>query len=65
MPATLNSWKEIATYMDRGVRTVQRWENGGLPIRRVGAGTRAPYLLLRLKLTGGFANTAQRHRPTM
>jgi hypothetical protein len=31
----LNSWKEVATYMGRGVRTVQRWEQElGLPIRR-------------------------------
>jgi phage terminase Nu1 subunit (DNA packaging protein) len=42
MPAILNSWKEIATYMNRGVRTVQRWEEGGLPIRRVGRGERGP-----------------------
>jgi hypothetical protein len=42
MPAILNSWKEIATYMGRAVRTVQRWENNGLPIRRVGAGNRSP-----------------------
>ena len=32
---TLNSWKEIAHYLDRGVRTVQRWEQDlGLPVRR-------------------------------
>ena len=31
----LNSWKEIATYLHRGVRTVQRWEAElGLPVRR-------------------------------
>jgi hypothetical protein len=31
----LNSWKEIADYMGRGVRTVQRWEQElGLPVRR-------------------------------
>ena len=31
----LNSWKEIAAYLNRGVRTVQRWERErGLPIRR-------------------------------
>ena len=31
----LNTWKEIATYMGRGVRTVQRWERElGLPVRR-------------------------------
>jgi hypothetical protein len=31
----LNSWKEIATYVDRGVRTVQRWERDfHLPVHR-------------------------------
>jgi hypothetical protein len=39
----LNSWKEISAYMDRGVRTVQRWERElGLPIHRVGRGPRSP-----------------------
>jgi hypothetical protein len=28
-------WKQIAAYMNRGVRTVQRWEaSEGLPVRR-------------------------------
>ena len=32
---TLGSWKEIASYLGKGVRTVQRWEREfGLPIRR-------------------------------
>jgi hypothetical protein len=31
----LNSWKEIAAYVGRGVRTVQRWETQlGLPVHR-------------------------------
>src|SRR5262249_37505185 len=31
----LDSWKEIATFLNRGVRTVQRWEaTEGLPVRR-------------------------------
>ena len=31
----LDSWKEIATYLGREVRTVQRWEkNEGLPVHR-------------------------------
>jgi len=31
----LDSWKEIATFLSRGVRTVQRWEaTEGLPVRR-------------------------------
>jgi hypothetical protein len=43
MATVLNSWKEIATYLDRGVRTVQRWERfEHLPVHRVGSGARAP-----------------------
>ena len=35
MEATLNSWKEIAQFLGRSVRTVQRWEQElGLPVRR-------------------------------
>jgi hypothetical protein len=31
----LNTWKDIAAYLGRGVRTVQRWERFlGLPVRR-------------------------------
>jgi phage terminase Nu1 subunit (DNA packaging protein) len=37
----LDSWKEIASYLDRAVRTVQRWERDlGLPIRRLEGGKR-------------------------
>jgi hypothetical protein len=36
----LNSWKEIATYLGCGVRTAQRWERRGLPVRRITGGTR-------------------------
>jgi|SRR5215469_12372760 len=40
---TLNSWKEIAQYLDRGLRTVQRWEHElGLPVHRIGKGRRSP-----------------------
>jgi hypothetical protein len=37
----LNSWKEIAMYLGRGVRTAQRWERYGLPVRRLAPGPRA------------------------
>ena len=34
----LTSWKEIATYLGKGVRTVQRWERQlNLPVRRPGS----------------------------
>lgn len=33
--AVLSSWKDIAQYLGKGVRTVQRWERHlGLPVRR-------------------------------
>ena len=32
---SLQSWKEIAAYLKRAVRTAQRWErSAGLPVRR-------------------------------
>jgi hypothetical protein len=35
----LSSWKEIAEYLERDVRTVARWEKSfGLPVHRVGGG---------------------------
>jgi len=35
MPKVLTSWKEVAQYLGKGVRTVQRWERQlGLPVRR-------------------------------
>lgn len=35
MPNVLTSWKEIAQYLGKGVRTVQRWESlYKMPIRR-------------------------------
>jgi hypothetical protein len=43
----LNSWKEIASYLGRGVRTVQRWEtNLGLPVRRPKGKERSAVLAL-------------------
>ena len=40
-PNVLSSWKEIAMYLNKGIRTVQRWANErGLPVRRVGEKTR-------------------------
>lgn len=37
----LDSWKNIAAYLKRGTRTVQRWEReGGLPVHRLAHDTR-------------------------
>lgn len=47
----LNSWKEIATFLDRGVRTVQRWERDHqLPVHRIGNSPRAAVFALQEEL---------------
>jgi hypothetical protein len=36
LPGCLDGWKDIAAYLGRDVRTVQRWEKSlGLPVQRV------------------------------
>lgn len=47
----LNSWKEIASYMNRGIRTVQRWEAElGLPVRRPRGKSRTSVIAMRTDL---------------
>jgi hypothetical protein len=47
----LNSWKEIATYLGRGVRTVQRWEAElNLPVHRPRGKTRSAVVAFRQEL---------------
>jgi len=38
----LTGWKEIAEHLRCSVRTAQRWEGGGLPVKRVRKSPRAP-----------------------
>jgi hypothetical protein len=53
----LSSWKDIARYMGKGVRTVQRWERHlGLPVRRPnGASHKSAVLLDRSELDAWLA----------
>ena len=54
----LNSWKEIAQYLGRGVRTVQRWEAElGLPVRRPRGHSRSSVLALASELDSWLART--------
>lgn len=47
----LNGWKEIAQYLDRGVRTIQRWEKVyALPIHRPAGKDRAAVFALQDEL---------------
>ena len=55
--AVLSSWKDIAKYMGKGVRTVQRWEHHlGLPVRRPnGSSHKSAVLLDRSELDAWLA----------
>ena len=39
---TLSGWKEIAQYLRCGLRSAQRWQSRGLPVKRLYPGRRAP-----------------------
>ena len=57
----LQSWKEIARYLNRGVRTVQRWEaHFGLPIHRPSGRFRSAVLALPSELDQWLAHTDTR-----
>jgi hypothetical protein len=38
----LTGWKEIASHLRCGIRTAQRWEHEGLPVKRVTRTRRSP-----------------------
>ena len=63
----LNGWKEIATYLKCGVRTVQRWEHLGLPVMRVRGSKKGPVMAVSEKLDAWVRNRSfvsdQRNRP--
>ncbi len=47
----LGSWKEVASYLERDVRTVMRWESArGLPVHRLPGKGRAPVFALKSEL---------------
>lgn len=49
----LDSWKEIASYLNRNVRTVIRWEKQkGMPVHRIPGGRRHAVFAYRQELEG-------------
>jgi hypothetical protein len=57
---TLTSWKEIATYLGKSVRTVQRWEASlGLPVRRPNANDRNIVVAIPSELDGWIKKRLQ------
>ena len=60
----LNSWKEIAAYMGRSVRTLQRWERQlKLPIHRPAGKDRSAVLAFGDELDQWLNKTAVREKP--
>lgn len=60
----LNSWKEIADYMGRGVRTVQRWERDmQLPVRRPRGKQRSAVVALKHEIDAWMAHRPYRTHP--
>jgi Tol biopolymer transport system component len=56
----LDSWKEIAAYLGRGVTTVQRWENDeGLPVHRLPHAKKGSVFAFTDELDGWRALRAQ------
>lgn len=54
----LNSWKEIALYLGRSERTVQRWEKHfGLPVRRPAGKSRSAVIALPSELQAWTRST--------
>lgn len=70
-PTILRSWNQVARYMGKGVRTVQRWESDfGLPVRRLGKGKKNAVIAYTADLdewvtqqcvTRSGANSSTRH----
>lgn len=64
----LDSWKSISSYLDRGVRTVQRWHaDYGMPVRRVNGSSSAVFAFkseldywLRSRSTPGVVSILER-----
>ncbi len=60
----LNSWKEIAEYVGRGVRTVQRWERElGLPVRRPRHHLRSPVIAIPAEIDDWLRRGGPRLEP--
>jgi hypothetical protein len=56
----LNSWKEIAVYMGRAVRTVQRWEREcEFPVHRPRGKKRSPVFALSKEIDVWLENCPQ------
>ncbi len=64
--ARLDSWKEIAHYLNRNVRTVQRWEVlEAMPVHRHCHGTGHSVYACKQEIDAWRSNRGQEKRPTL
>ena len=60
----LDSWKEIAVYLNRSVKTCQRWESEyGLPIHRLDGSSRASVLAYKKEIDEWHNKMLHEKRP--
>lgn len=60
--AILSGWKQIADYLDKGVRTVQRYEREfGLPVRRPAGRSKGAVIATKAELDAWISATPVRH----
>jgi hypothetical protein len=65
MRTILSSWKEIASYLGKGVRTVQRWERElDLPVRRPKPNEKQIVLAFPEELDAWLKHQSRRPRPS-
>jgi hypothetical protein len=65
-PSRLIGWKEIASYLQKGIRTVQRWEKElGLPVHRVNTGKGEVVYALPAELDAWLARADSRRQAQM
>lgn len=59
-PERIESWKRIAQYLGRSVRTVRRWErNEGLPVHRLNHGGSNSVFAMRSELEAWYARNSE------
>jgi hypothetical protein len=64
--SVLTDWKQIAHYLGKGVRTVQRWERDlGLPVRRTQDQQRKSTVMAFAGEIDGWVKTRQFHGRTL
>jgi hypothetical protein len=66
VPKLLNSWKEIALHLGRGIRTAQRWEKDlGMPVHRPRGKNRSAVLAFSEELNRWLEESPVRSRDSV